>query len=104
MTPERWNKFTRVEQMAHIGSEVQRTIGWRRRGNLDQAAKAFDRSLEFLDLTLDCARHRARIRAVARVREGWADFIAGKNEYNFSEKFREDYFLPFGIAARRHHN
>ncbi len=100
----RWNEFTLVEQMAHIGSEVQRTIGWRRKNHPDQAVKAFERSLELFDLTLDCSRNGIRSREIARARECWADFIAGTNEYGFSEKFWEDYFLQFGIAARRHHN
>lgn len=100
----RWNEFTLVEQMAHIGSEVQRTIGWRRRGQPDQASRAFDRSLELFDLTLDCPNNRSRSREVARARECWADFIAGTNAYDFSDKYWEDYFLQFGIAARRRHH
>lgn len=97
----RWNEFSLVEQLAHIGSEVSRTIGWTRRGNKERADQAFERSLELFDLTLGCARNAERIREVCRAREFWADFYTGANIYNFTAEFWEKYFLQFGVAARK---
>jgi hypothetical protein len=100
----RWNDFSLMDQLANIGSEVSRTIGWKRRNNLEQADRAFERSLELFDLTLSCPRNASRSREIARARECWADFQVGSNQYSFTEKYWEEYFLQFGIAARLHRN
>ena len=48
-----WEKLSFLEQMANIGSEVERTLNWRAKGNADYALKAFERALELIDLILE---------------------------------------------------
>lgn len=97
----RWNELSLVEQMANIGSEVERALSWRSKNNTDYAWKAFERSLELTDFTLDDPKNRARLREVARMREAWADFFAGANEFNSSDRGWKSYFHHFAYAARR---
>lgn len=78
----RWKTFTFEEQMANIGSEVER-------------------ALELFDLTLEDSKHKGRFREIARTREAWVDFYANGNEYGTTEKSWRKYFLDFTFAARR---
>ena len=96
----RWNQLSLVEQMANIGSEVERTLNWRKKGNLDYSLKACERALELFDLTLDAPANRNRLKEVCRAREAWCDFIYGENEFQSTENSWKKYFLQFGIAAR----
>ncbi len=48
-----WQRFSFIEQMANIGSEVERALNWRAKKNAAYAQKAFERALELIDLTLD---------------------------------------------------
>lgn len=48
----KWDRLSLMEQMANIGSEVERTINWRKKNNSEYSRLAFDRSLELLDLTV----------------------------------------------------
>jgi len=41
-----------MAQMANLGSEVFRTINWRKKGSEDDSQRAFFRALELLDLTI----------------------------------------------------
>lgn len=58
----RWAKFTTSEQMANIGSEVERTILWKNKNNRDYGNKAFERALELLDLTVQDNKNKSRNR------------------------------------------
>ncbi len=97
----RWNEFTFVEQMANIGSEIERSLNWRAKNNAAYSQKAFERALELLDLTLDDARNVKRVKEVARVREAAVDFFAGSNRFSSSDTLWRKYFLPFAFRARR---
>ena len=96
----RWNDLTLLEQLGNIGSEVERTLRWREKGNLEYSMRALDRTLELFDLTLACPRNKGRLREVARAREVFLDFIVGENEFVSSGESLRRYFLPFAYAAR----
>jgi len=40
-----WQKLSFFEQMANIGSEVERTIKWKNKGNAEYSRLAFGRAL-----------------------------------------------------------
>jgi hypothetical protein len=89
------------EQMANIGSEIERTIKWREKNKPDYSRRAFIRALELLDLTIGDTRHRGRLREVCRVREALVDRFLCNNEYNTTDQLWRRYFLHFAVAARR---
>ena len=97
----RWKEFSFVEQMANIGSEVERALNWRVTNNAAYSQKAFERALELIDLTLDSVKGFARLKEVARTREAMVDYFYGQNEYISTEALWRKYFLYFVYAARR---
>lgn len=97
----RWRQFSFVEQMANIGSEVERFLNWRAKNQPEYSSKAFDRALELIDLTLDANRQKGRLREVARVREVLVDLSGAKPLFKPSEDSWRRYFLAFARAARR---
>jgi len=96
----RWKTLSLVSQLANIGSEVERTIIWKRKGNSKYSRLAFYRALELIDLTLACPLTIERLREIARVREGLVDWCMGKNSYKSTDNAWQKYFMSFAIAAR----
>lgn len=99
----RWKQLPFLEQMANIGSEVERALNWREKQNLDYSQKAFERALELIDLTLDNVTGMARFKELARLREVIVDFFYGSNQFKSTEISWRKYFLPFNYAVRRRH-
>ena len=97
----RWTELPFVEQMANIGSEVERALHWQAKHNAGYTQKAYERALELLDLTLDCAMGFARLKELARVREAIVDYFSGSNQFMSTESSWKKYFLCFAYAARR---
>ena len=99
----RWSQLSFLEQMANIGSEVERALSWRAKGNAAYSQKAVDRALELMDLTLQAATTFPRRRELARVREAVVDFFLGSNEYRSSDQAWRKYFFNFTYALRKKH-
>lgn len=96
----RWENLRFVEQMANIGSEVERTILWREKGNDLYSQKGFERTLELLDLTIADSKNRRRLRELTRLREVLVDYFFGENKFSSSDKLWRNYFFAFNYAAR----
>jgi len=96
----RWFELSLLEQIANIGSEIERTISWRER-NEKNSTTAFDRGLELLDLTIADPRHRRRLRELARLREALADYFVFENRYGSTDESWRRYFHAFTYAAAR---
>ncbi len=128
----RWFKFTLAEQLANVGSEVERTILWknkpnpplktedigvgflrdvsappnslirnRNKNNRDYSNKAFERALELLDLTVEDAKNKFRLKEILRLREALVDYFVFDNEFSSSDELWRKYFLPFNFVVRR---
>jgi len=95
----RWHQLTLAEQLGNIGSEVSRTINWRRQNNRQYADRALERALELFDLTLADSRWIGRRNELCRAREVVCDFFAGSNAYHSTEKNIQTYFDTFAIQA-----
>lgn len=101
LTGGRWQELTFSEQMANVGSEVERAIKWRNKGNAEYGRMAFERALELLDLTLNNEKVGSRLKELARVRETLADYFAFENTYGSSDEQWQKYFYAFNFAARK---
>lgn len=100
LTLERWFKFSLFEQLANVGCDIERTIQWKKNGNLDYSQKAFERALELLSLTiLDPKNKKGARRELYRVREALLDYFIGDNEYNTTDEQWHNYFYDFNYAA-----
>ena len=98
----RWFTFSIAEQLANVGSEVERATRWHQRGDREHFEKAFDRMLDLLDLTIADPRWRGkrRLRELVRLREVLCDLFYNDDSYNTTFEYIGKYFLYFGIAAR----
>lgn len=97
----RWNELSFFEQMANIGSEVERTIKWKNRGNDRYANNAFERALELFDLTVEDGKNRGRLFEILRCREAFSDYVVGGNSFHSTDHLWRRYFFAFQYAARR---
>lgn len=97
----RWQKMSFVEQMANVGSEVERSLHWKSKNNSNFSQKAFERALELLELTINSVKIHSHLKELTRVREALVDYFYGSNQFNSSAESWRKYFLPFLYAARK---
>lgn len=97
----RWFDFSLVQQMANVGSEVERSIRAREAGMDRRFENAFERTMELFDLTVADPRWRGpRLRELTRAREEFrALFFGDDGPWPTVEPVRR-YYLQFAIAAR----
>jgi len=100
MASGRWAGLSLVEQMANIGSEVERALKWKSKHHPVYCLKAFDRALELFDLTLESRKTLPQLKEIARAREIVMDFFFGENSFGTSEQFLRMYFFQFAYATR----
>lgn len=101
LTAGSWRSLTLIEQLANIGSEVDRAIKAHEAGRADRRDAAVDRGLELFDLTAADDRWRGpRRREVLRAREEFCALFWGKSGGTRTASLNK-YFLYFALAARR---
>ena len=96
----RWAQMSLAEQMANIGSEVERALNWRAKNNAAYSLRAAERALELFDLSLGGSREFPRLRELARMRVTLVDYFYGANEYGSTEISLKRYFSPFTHVAK----
>jgi len=96
-----WKALSFFEQMANIGSEVERAINWKKKKDEEYSRMAFERALELIDLTMADTKNRKRLREISRIRESLADYFIGGNQHLSSEKVWKNYFYGFAFAIRK---
>lgn len=97
----KWKQLNFSTQMASIGSEVERTISWKDKGNNLYSQKAFYRTLELLDLTIGCLNSFPRLKELTRLREALVDYFAGQNNYSSTDDWWRKYFYAFNFSVRK---
>jgi hypothetical protein len=97
---KRWQNLSFFEQMANIGSEVERALNWQEKGNQQYCILAFERALELLDFTTEEIKEVHRLRELKRVRECLVDYFTWHNYYGSSARLWHNYFYAFNYAAR----
>ena len=98
----RWRELSLLEQLANIGSEVDRTFRAADQGRMGRRDQAFDRALELFDLTAGDERWRGpRQREVLRARESFCEAVLSDAPTTADRESLSRYFLHFAVAARR---
>lgn len=100
----RWFQLSTLEQLGNIGSEVERAITWKQKGDSKTSQQAFYRALDLFDLTLEDPRYPklpGTLKEICRAREVVCDYFAGDNHYQSSDRSLRNYFFPFALAARK---
>ena len=98
----RWQSLSLMEQLANIGSEVDRAIRAHAQARQDRFVRAFDRALELFDLTASDSRwplHRRR--EILRAREQFCRVFFDEAAEPDLAEYLAKYFLQFAVAARR---
>lgn len=97
----RWHSFTLLEQLANVGSEVERALRARERGLTQRFDRAVDRALELFDLTaMDPRWSGPRRREILRAREYFCRVCFGDDAEPDAGDYLSRYFLQFATAAR----
>ncbi|MGH2725495.1 MAG: hypothetical protein ACRDKS_00805 [Actinomycetota bacterium] len=98
----RWRTLTLAEQLAHVGSEVDRAIVAWETHRPDRFEKALARALELFDLTArDDRWRRHRRREILRSREEFCRLFFEDDPPEGAARTLKDYFLRFAVLARR---
>ena len=95
----RWQQMSLVEQMANVGSDVERAFRRRKEGDAELSRKFFEGALELLDFTIADPKNKGRRKEVLRVREFLVDYFMFDNQYGFTDEYWQKYFYDFGYAA-----
>lgn len=95
----RWLQFSLMEQLANVGTDIERAIRWKQKGNIESSEKAFDRALELLILTIRDPKNKRRLKELLYARELLTDYFMGANEYKTTDESWQKYFYPFNYAA-----
>ncbi len=93
-----WTKFSLIEQLANIGSEVHRAV--LAKNNKARYWGAVTRALDLFWLTIEDPRWSGRRREILRARELFAAAALGSDEFKTSLEDLDDYFDPFTWLAR----
>lgn len=96
----RWFELSLLEQLANVGSEVERALSWQEKNNPQYREMAFARALELLALTVADAKNRERLKELTRLREALVDFFCFDNQFRSSPELWRKYFYAFNWAAR----
>jgi hypothetical protein len=99
MAAGRWQAFSLVEQLANVGSEVERALSWAAWGNAEYSRNAFERGQKLMEFTIADPKHRGRLRELTRLREVLLDCFLEDNEYESPPENRHSYFHAYGMAA-----
>ena len=98
----RWHTLSIAEQLANVGSEVERAIRARDAGRRDRFEHAEARALELFDLTATDERWRGpRRREILRLREEFCRLFHDPDVPPESARGLQAYFLRFAVLSRR---
>ena len=95
-----WGRFSLVEQLGNVGSEVSRARRWQNK-DPELFDRAVIRALELLDLTIQDPRWSRRLKELTRAREMLCDAWLGGKEYGADFEGLDRYFFKFALAARK---
>jgi len=97
----RWFTMTIAEQLGNIGSDYERALRWKEKGEEKMFIRAFDRTLELIDLTLSDPRLTiGRRREIARMRDEVCKELLNKEQNSASAQGLKKYFLNMALLAR----
>jgi len=98
---ERWSRFSLLEQMGHIGSEVARARIWQECKDPISCNRCIERAFELVDLTIADVRWQRRLKEICRFREVLADQYTQAKAYQVSLNELEHYCMDFALASKK---
>jgi hypothetical protein len=95
----KWQSMSFAQQMANVGSEVERAIKWKNKNKTDRSQQAFFRALELMDFTISDKNNLNRLGELCRTREVLVDYFFADNQYNSTDSLWQKYFRAFTWKA-----
>jgi len=97
----RWFTMSLAAQLGNAGSEYERALQWKKRGDKVRFEHAFARLLELIDLTIADPRWKNhRLKELTRLRVVLCDELYNETPEFIHPSDLTQYFLYFGILAR----
>lgn len=91
----RWFEMPVWMQISNIGSEVERAIKWKKRGDEKKAANFCNKAIDFWRMSEADPKNKHRIREFQCAIDELADFFLGENLYQTTEETLTRYYDAF---------
>ena len=96
----RWHTMTLAQQLGNVGSEYERALRGKARGDAKYFEGALARLLELLDLTIEDPRwSNHRLKKLRRLREIICDELCNEVRAHPNPRDLRKYFLSVGLMA-----
>ena len=97
----RWQTLSFYQQQGNIASELSRAIKFKEANDVSHLDSSLWRLLELVDLTIDDAKNRSRLRELCRFKEVLSDWYCRTNVYDVRPEAMLNYALGFAMLARK---
>lgn len=89
------------EQLANVGTDIDRVIRWRKKGDFETAQRVFERALTLLHFTISDPKYfkKPALRELMLVKETLCDYFMGSNTYRSTDNLWSNYFYVFNYRA-----
>ncbi len=99
---EEWLTMSLEDQLGNIGSEYERALRWKEKGQKQMFENALARMLELFNLTIGDKRwHGPRLKELCRAREVSLSELFDDKEFSGNPESLKKYFLQFAGLARK---
>lgn len=82
-------------QLANVGSEVNRALSWKKRGNIQRTVSFCNKAIDFLEIMKTDEKNRNRIGELNFCIEELKDFFLGDNIYGTTDETLMKYYDAF---------
>lgn len=90
-----WFNMSVGDQIANIGSEVNRAINWKNKGNRSREINFCNKAIEFLELIKSDPKNKYRLNELDGCIEELRDYFLGENVYNTTDEMLRKYYDSF---------
>ena len=90
-----WFKMPVEEQISNIGSEVNRAIKWKNKGNSNRSKGFCEKAIDFLKLTKEDPKNQRRDEEFDFCIEELEDYFLGENIYGTTDDMLVKYYDAF---------
>ena len=90
-----WYKMPVGMQLANVGSEVNRAITWKRKGDAQRSAGFCNKAIEYLEIMKTDEKNRNRTGELNFCIEELKDYFLGENIYNTTDEMLKKYYDAF---------
>lgn len=100
-TENHWFSLSVVEQLTHIGDQVEKAINFRKDGDTAQCHNAVQNMLHLVELTIIDPQNKGRLSEIKNIKLCLLDDFYGTNEYQSTDAWWIKYFAYFKHLAKQ---